>query len=112
MSEAERLSLAAAGEIHAKAVELAQRTPCLSYGEAVRRVMAADELLQAGYAGDTGRVVLARGQGPRTELRQRGNVIQLAQRRIRDLSELEPGETGLIKLAPPSAGGGLFADRI
>ena len=69
-SEAERLSLDAASEIDAQALALMQRSTCLGYSEACRRVLAGDDFLRAAYAGDVVRV---------TALRQWGQAVRLGQ---------------------------------
>jgi hypothetical protein len=69
-SEAERLSLDAASEIDAQARALMQRSTCLGYSKACRRVLAGDDFLSAAYAGDVARLA---------ELCQRGHDIRLGQ---------------------------------
>jgi hypothetical protein len=70
MSESERLSLDAASEIDAQALALMQRSTCLGYSEACRRVLAGDDFLRAAYAGDVVRV---------TALRQQEQAVRLGQ---------------------------------
>jgi 8-oxo-dGTP pyrophosphatase MutT (NUDIX family) len=69
-SEAERLSLDAASEIDAQARALMQRSTCLGYSKACRRVLAGDDFLSAAYTGDVARLA---------ELCQRGHDIRLGQ---------------------------------
>jgi hypothetical protein len=105
MSPSERLSLDASAEIDVAARRLMESTPCLSYSEAVRRVMAGSELLRAAYGGDRERVTL---------LQQDVRRVPRYPRPIASEGEVDraKGEVLLLKLGPSSSGGGVFADRV
>ena len=122
MNPAEALSLQASSVIDEGAVALMRERPGLDYAQACRLFMAANPHAAAAYAGDQARFVELSRQArstrmaalPPTERRfLRGAPPRaLSSRRIADRSELLPGETACLKLAPDGSGGGLFAERI
>jgi hypothetical protein len=122
MNEQEKLSLKSSEIITDMAYEEMNRTPGLTFSAACYRVLAREPHLVAGYAGDTEKFAELSAKGRATRMaapggrerhfRRGGPPRALSSRAIAHRSQLRDGEVLCVCLAPPSAGGGLFAELV
>jgi hypothetical protein len=123
MNEAEALSLRASAVL-AELVDVEMASTGCDFATATARVMDREAHLRAAYAGDavefkrlsaggrSARMALPAGGTHERRFKRGAPPRALSSRRIADRSELLPGETACLKLAPDGSGGGLYAERI